>query len=127
MVDIHNHGLFDVDDGAATLREAVRMLREAKQQGVHAIVLTPHYRHGMFKYRREIIEAQFADLKAEAEQMGMDVYLGCEYHVNSRILEYLESGRCLAMAGGRVLPALVLSRESMISFTSSGVSLPMPT
>ena len=100
MVDIHNHGLFDVDDGAATLREAVRMLREAKQQGVHAVVLTPHYRHGMFKYRREIIEAQFADLKEEAEQMGMDIYLGCEYHVNSRILEYLESGRCLPMAGG---------------------------
>ena len=100
MVDIHNHGLFEVDDGAASLKEAVRMLREAKLQGVRAVVLTPHYRHGMFKYRTEIIREQFAELKEEAEAMGIDVYLGCEYHVNSRILEYFESGRCLTMADG---------------------------
>lgn len=101
MIDIHNHGLFCVDDGAESKDESVLMLQEAKKQGVTAIVMTPHYRHGMFQYPTETIERTFAELKQEAEKIGIDLYLGCEYHVNSRILEYLQNGRCHALAGSR--------------------------
>ena len=43
----------------------------------------------------------FAELKKEAEVIGIALYLGCEYHVNSRILEYLQQGRCHSMADGK--------------------------
>lgn len=101
MIDIHNHGLFGVDDGAASKEEAVSMLKDAAEQGIRAIVLTPHYRHGMFKYPKELVDEYFDELKAEAASVGIKLYLGCEYHVNSKILEYLQQGRCHAMAGGR--------------------------
>lgn len=101
MIDIHNHGLFCVDDGAESAEEAVLMLQDAKKQGITAIVMTPHYRHGMFQYPTEMIERNFAELKQEAEKIGIDVHLGCEYHVNSRILEYIQNGRCHTMAEGR--------------------------
>ena len=48
MIDIHNHSLYGVDDGAKSIEISVEMLRVAKNQGIHAMILTPHYRHGMF-------------------------------------------------------------------------------
>ena len=65
MVDIHNHGLFEVDDGASSKVEAVRMLHDAAEQGITAIVLTPHYRHGMFKYQTEQVDTKFEELKKD--------------------------------------------------------------
>ena len=56
MVDIHCHLLYGVDDGAKTIEESAAMLQEAKNQGISAIILTPHYRHGFFAYPKEEIE-----------------------------------------------------------------------
>ena len=50
MIDIHCHLLYGVDDGAKTIEESVAMLEAAKEQGISAMILTPHYRHGMFAY-----------------------------------------------------------------------------
>lgn len=99
MVDIHNHTLYEVDDGAKSKEESLAMLQMAADQGVDAIVLTPHYRHGMFGFPKEEIEAHYRELLAPAERMGISLYLGCEFHVNSRIVEYMSSGRCLTLAG----------------------------
>ena len=50
MIDIHCHLLFGVDDGPETIEGSIAMLEEAKEQGITNIILTPHYRRGMFKY-----------------------------------------------------------------------------
>lgn len=100
MIDIHCHALYGVDDGADDIEESAAMLKQAKSQGVEAVVLTPHYRHGMFPYPKEKILEHFEKLKPKAEALGVDLYLGCEYHVNSRIIEALTSGRCLSLAEG---------------------------
>ena len=98
MIDIHSHLLYEVDDGAKTKEEAVAMLEDAKAQGVTAMILTPHYRHGMFSYPKEIIEENFLHLKQEAEGIGVALYLGTEQHVNSMTLEYIKNGRCHTLA-----------------------------
>ena len=41
------------------------MLREADLQGIREIILTPHYRHGMFRYELDEIERNFAELLQE--------------------------------------------------------------
>lgn len=101
MVDIHCHLLYGVDDGAKTIEESIAMLKEAQSQGIEAIVLTPHYRHGMFAYPNEIIEEHYMLLKPHAEELGIALVLGTEYHVNSRIVESMESGRCRTLGGSR--------------------------
>ncbi|MCM1282936.1 MAG: hypothetical protein NC180_01075 [Muribaculaceae bacterium] len=101
MIDIHCHLLYGVDDGARTKEEALQMLRIAGQQEITAIILTPHYRHGMFSHPNETIEAHFLELKPEAEQLGITLALGTEYHVNSQIEEALASRRCRTLAGSR--------------------------
>ena len=55
MIDIHCHLLYGVDDGPKEIEESVKMLKSASEQGVTDIVLTPHYRRGMFKFDKELI------------------------------------------------------------------------
>lgn len=98
MIDIHSHILYKVDDGAKHIDESIAMLKDAKAQGVYAIIATPHYRHGMFSYPNEVIEQNFARLKQEAAKLGIELYLGTEQHVNSMTMEYIESGRCHTLA-----------------------------
>ena len=41
--DIHSHILPDVDDGAKTLEESLELLKALKEQGVTAVLATPHF------------------------------------------------------------------------------------
>ena len=99
MIDIHCHLLYGVDDGPKTFAESRDMLREAKRQGIDQIILTPHYRHGMFPYDKERICRHYEKVQEYAAKIGVNVYLGCEYHMNSRCAQYLDTGRCLTLAG----------------------------
>ena len=105
MIDIHTHLLFGVDDGAETFEESIAMLEHAKEQGIDAMILTPHYRHGMFPYPKDRIEEHFAKLYKPAKQIGIDLYLGTEQHINSMTIEYIEKGRCNTMAGSNYVLA----------------------
>lgn len=98
MIDIHTHLLFGVDDGPATKEESLEMLKHAKAQGIDAMILTPHYRHGMFSYPVEKVAANFKEIYPEAKAIGVQLYLGTEYHVNSMLIENLQTGRCRSLA-----------------------------
>jgi protein-tyrosine phosphatase len=43
VCDLHTHVLPDVDDGAASLDQALEMLRNAVCSDVSALALTPHF------------------------------------------------------------------------------------
>lgn len=98
LIDIHNHSLCCVDDGAKNREESVAMLRDAGQQGIEAVVFTPHYRHGMFSYNKEEIEKQYHQLVELTEELGINLYIGCEYHVNSDMIHAFQTGRCHTLA-----------------------------
>lgn len=99
MIDIHTHLLFGVDDGPETIEESIEMLKFAKVQGVDAMILTPHYRHGMFSYPYDRITENFLKLREHAERIGVKIFLGTEHHVNSMIIEYIETQRVRTLAG----------------------------
>ena len=98
MIDIHTHLLYGVDDGPETIEESIEMLKAAKAQGIDAMILTPHYRHGMFSYPKDSIEEHFARLYEPAKKIGIELYLGTEHHVNSMMIEYIETGRVRTLA-----------------------------
>lgn len=43
MIDIHNHILFDIDDGSPDIDTSVDMCRDAYENGYKTIVVTPHF------------------------------------------------------------------------------------
>ena len=98
MIDIHCHLLFGVDDGPETIEGSIAMLEEANEQGITNIILTPHYRRGMFKYDVDLVRRNKAELDKHAETFGIKLYLGTEIHVNGDIIEYLDEGKYLPLA-----------------------------
>lgn len=48
MVDIHSHILFDIDDGARNVAQSLELCKEASENGVKAIIATPHF----YDYRK---------------------------------------------------------------------------
>ncbi len=43
MIDLHNHVLPGIDDGASNIAESLQICRVASQDGIEVIVATPHY------------------------------------------------------------------------------------
>ena len=99
MIDIHTHLLFGVDDGPETMEESLEMLRFAKEQGIKAMILTPHYRHGMFSYPYDKITENFLRLREAAKEIGVVLFLGTEHHVNSMMIEHIQTQRVRTLAG----------------------------
>lgn len=93
MVDIHNHSLYGVDDGSDSIETTEKMLIDARSQGITDIIMSPHFRHGMFRYDIEKIEDHFEKACAIAEKVGINIYLGCEYHADSDMVANLKNHR----------------------------------
>lgn len=99
MYDVHCHILPNVDDGAETMEIAIQLLRKEYQDGVRSIILTPHYRRGMFETPMETILDRYEKLKQAASDIDIRLFLGCEYHVNMNITESLRTGKRPTLGG----------------------------
>lgn len=83
MIDLHCHILPGVDDGAATLEESLRMARAAVEDGVQAIVATPHGSEWAYagsaaetRERATALQSELALLGVKLEILpGLEVYL----------------------------------------------------
>jgi len=62
LIDFHSHILPNMDDGSSSVEMSLQMIQTAFQQGVYAIVLTPHfyptkdYPDHFLKKRRRLLE-----------------------------------------------------------------------
>lgn len=43
MIDVHTHILPEMDDGSKSVAQSIAMLQEEKKNGIHTVVLTPHF------------------------------------------------------------------------------------
>jgi protein-tyrosine phosphatase len=81
MIDIHQHLLYGVDDGAPDLERSIAMVREALADGITHIVCTPHASE-RYPYAAAIIEERYAELREEFDgQMGLS--LACDFHMTA--------------------------------------------
>lgn len=99
LVDLHCHILPDVDDGADNLEETRRLLQMESNDGVRTVIFTPHYRGGMFETSMERILESYEMAKNIAGRLGIDTYLGCEYHVGPELLRDFKEKRHPTLAG----------------------------
>ena len=83
MIDIHNHILFGVDDGAKSLEESLKMLKAAKKQGINTVIATPHF----YSFDTDIdgfktkVESNFKTLTQHTNGDDFpEIYLGYEVH-----------------------------------------------
>ena len=107
MIDLHNHLLPAIDDGAKKLEESLEFLRMAWRDGVGSVVATPHMKPGVYDNRRETIlervglvrEAQKGD---EAE--AVTLLPGAEVYYTADVVQRARTGELMTIGdGGRYL------------------------
>ncbi len=103
MIDLHAHLLPGVDDGAETEQEALEMHSAAGEGGTRAMVITPHQRHPRWPNEdASELRERFARFKATAGN-ALQLELGAELYVDSTLLDDVEAGAVLSLAGSKYL------------------------
>lgn len=106
MIDLHNHILSDVDDGAGSIEESLAIARTFVSEGVHIVVATPHVdllrRTGP---HRDEIEGRVAALSEAlaAADIPLQVLAGSEVFLTPDVVDCLQSGTALALAGSNAV------------------------
>jgi protein-tyrosine phosphatase len=89
FIDIHNHILPGIDDGASTMDEALEMLEIAKNDGICGIAATPHIMAGVYENTKESINDDLSKLKKRVE--GIALYEGAEIRISMGLLKKVDN------------------------------------
>lgn len=89
MKDLHSHIMYGIDDGATTKEESIEILKNAFQNGVTDIVLTPHYiKDSIYNTNNREKSIIYRELKKEIKKnkININLYLGNEVYIDDNIV-----------------------------------------
>lgn len=100
-IDIHSHIIPGVDDGARNMEISMQMLQIAADDGISAIILTPHNKPGHRPFDFSKIASLTKDMQNElvSQNIGIKLYIGNEIYYRSEIISEIENGRATTLAG----------------------------
>lgn len=116
MKDIHNHLLYGIDDGAKTIDDSTRLLKEMEEAHVTDIIFTPHYIIGS-NYNAN--NAKKKKLVSELKKLTkINLYFGNEIYIDNEIVEYIRNGEISSLNGSRyILVEFPLNEKLDCAFT----------
>ena len=99
MIDVHTHILPFVDDGSDCIEKSVNLVKNLVKDGVSQIILTPHYKRGVYEIERDELLEKFNSFVSEIKNREIDVqlYLGEEIFCDNRIYSLLEQKKVLTI------------------------------
>jgi protein-tyrosine phosphatase len=99
FVDIHCHALPGVDDGPKEWEMTLTMFRQAVEQGISHLVMTPHFIEGDLRYSQEMMQSAFERAKQLIRDHGIDLrlFLGNEIFIDQKNVERLIKKECMSL------------------------------
>ena len=103
MIDLHAHILYGLDDGPDTQEETMAMLRIAVEEGIHTMVGTPHFIHGVNAYDAYQYHVRLAEIQEQVHAEGLPINLlaGNEMMTDEWTLNNYQSKAARTLAGSR--------------------------
>ncbi|RIV74375.1 tyrosine-protein phosphatase [Flagellimonas aequoris] len=71
LVDIHNHILPGIDDGAKSVEDSIGLINGFAELGVKSFICTPHIMHNHYDNTPATIKKSYQHLEAELEKRGI--------------------------------------------------------
>jgi protein-tyrosine phosphatase len=101
MIDLHNHILPRIDDGARNIDEALTMAGQAVDQGTTIMAATPHRFHGGHEYAALFIEEAVGTLQRHIDKSGIALKIipGIELPMRPDTADMLQSGGVIPIGG----------------------------
>jgi len=103
VIDLHNHLLPGIDDGAKKVEETLEFLRIARRDGIQVVVATPHMKPGVYDNDRDTILQRVAMVREAArgdEAEGVELLPGAEVYFTADLAARARAG-ALMTAGDR--------------------------
>lgn len=103
IIDIHSHILPGLDDGAKNMQETIEMIRMAVEEGIDAIIATPHYEVGSVAEKNARYQEIFEEVRRyiTEHQIPLQLYQGNEIFYSGSIPEILRQGGVRTMNQSR--------------------------
>lgn len=101
LVDIHNHILPGIDDGAKTVEDSMALIKGFSEIGVTSFVCTPHIMHNVYDNTPETIKASYDRLRKELDSSSLlDVNLAyaAEHMIDDNFEHILKEQQVMPMA-----------------------------
>lgn len=95
MIDLHNHLLPGIDDGAKTVADSIELLKIAADDGITKMVMTPHIEPGRYNNTTQTISEAFELLSIELNNsdITIEIAMAAEVHLDPAILPMIDNGQ----------------------------------
>ena len=106
MVDIHNHILPGIDDGAANVEDSLNLIRKFGEFGVNEFIATPHIMNDYYPNTPESINGALQLLNDKLREEGITevkVKAAAEYMMDHSFMELMEREELLTLSENYVL------------------------
>lgn len=105
FIDIHNHILPYLDDGAKDEMRTLEMLKIAADENIKEIIATPHYIRGVTNYAPESYQESYTKVQEMIEKNNLDIqlYSGNEIFIDINTIKDLKEEKCLALANSNYI------------------------
>jgi protein-tyrosine phosphatase len=119
-VDVHSHLLPDVDEGAKTIEESIKIISELSDLGFEKLILTPHIMRGFYSNSTTKIKQRFRTLQDAIREKGMSIKLeiAAEYYLDQYLLSDILHNRELLTFQGE-------NEERFLLFETEQVKQPV--
>ncbi|WP_222983953.1 tyrosine-protein phosphatase [Flagellimonas meishanensis] len=99
FVDIHNHVLPGIDDGAKTVDESLELINGFSEFGMKAMICTPHIMHNYYDNTPKTIIASHKELmeKLDSREVDVSVDFAAEHMIDDNFEMILETGDVLPL------------------------------
>lgn len=99
IIDLHSHLIPGVDDGAQTIEDSIELARQAVDEGVEHMVLTPHHRNGKYINKSDEVIANAVALQTEYDKANikLKVYASQEIRLTEKFLDDLYNNYLLPL------------------------------
>ncbi len=125
MIDLHNHIVYGVDDGAANIDESLDIARQFAAEGVTTVVATPHFDgEKPCKLALRMLRERVDELREAiaANNIGIDLFCGNEVYLTPSLPTLLEQGAVACLGTTRaILIEVSLMSEKMPLFLEDTV------
>ena len=100
FVDIHNHILPGIDDGAQTVEESIMLLKKFAEFGIYNFIATPHIMHNYYPNNITTINQSLAILKNALRMNDLNdisVEASAEHMIDANFETILEEDKVMPL------------------------------
>lgn len=106
LVDIHNHILPGIDDGAKTVEDSISLIKGFSEIGITSFLCTPHIMHNVYDNNPKTIKASYDTLSKELSSRSiLDINLSyaAEHMIDDNFEHILEEEEVMPLGKDHLL------------------------